>query len=154
MKRLWLLSVATISLVLMAAQEAEPPGFQQWTPVSLKPYEQRMHEDAAADPHHFAVQQIADFPNDSFLVVHREADGPPEWHETQADVFFVQSGSATLIIGGTLLNGETVAPHEKRNGTIRWGLEKAFSWGCGPYSSQGTSSAFVGKRARVQLFCG
>ena len=51
MKRLWLLSVATISLVLMAAQEAEPPGFQQWTPVSLKPYEQRMHDDAAADPH-------------------------------------------------------------------------------------------------------
>jgi mannose-6-phosphate isomerase-like protein (cupin superfamily) len=88
-----------------------------------------MHDDAAADPHHFAVQQIADFPNDSFLVVHREADGPPEWHETQADVFFVQSGSATLIVGGMLVNGETVAPHEKRNGTIQGGVPKKLSAG-------------------------
>jgi mannose-6-phosphate isomerase-like protein (cupin superfamily) len=129
MRRLWLLSAMTIPLLLMAAEEAAPPGFQQWSPASLKPYEQKMHDDATADPHHFAVQQIADFPNDSFLVVHREADGPPEWHETQADVFFVQSGSATLIVGGMLVNGETVAPHEKRNGTIQGGVSKKLSSG-------------------------
>jgi len=129
MRRLWLLSAVTIPLLLMAAEEVAPPGFQQWSPASLKPYEQKMHDDAAADPHHFAVQQIADFPNDSFLVVHREADGPPEWHETQADVFFVQSGSATLIVGGMLVNGETVAPNEKRNGTIQGGVSKKLSAG-------------------------
>jgi hypothetical protein len=75
-----------------------------------------MRDDAAADLHHFAVQQVADFPRDSALLVHREGDGPPEWHETQADIFFVQSGTATLLMGGTLLNGETVSPHEKRMG--------------------------------------
>jgi mannose-6-phosphate isomerase-like protein (cupin superfamily) len=58
------------------------------------------------------------------LLVHREADGQPEWHETQVDVVFVQSGSATLIVGGTLVNGETVAPHEKRNGTIEGGVRQ------------------------------
>jgi len=129
MRRLWLLSAVTIPLLLMAAEEVAPPGFQQWSPASLKPYAQKMHDDAAADPHHFAVQQIADFPNDSFLVVHREADGPPEWHETQADVIFVQSGSATLIVGGMLVNGETVAPNEKRNGTIQGGVSKKLSSG-------------------------
>ena len=60
------------------AQEAAPPGFEQWTSASLKQYEQKMRDDAAADPHHFAVQQVADFPNDSALLVHREGDGPPE----------------------------------------------------------------------------
>jgi hypothetical protein len=62
------------------------------------------------------VKQLSDYPNEAFLLVRREADGPPEWHETQSDVFFVQSGSATLIVGGTVLKGETVAPHEKRHG--------------------------------------
>jgi hypothetical protein len=76
-----------------------------------------MHADATADPHHFAVELLADFPNDSAMLVHREFDGPPEWHELRFDVFFVQSGSATLVVGGTLVNGETVGPHEMRNGT-------------------------------------
>jgi len=104
-------------------------GFDQWTPASLKQYERKLREDAATDPHHFAVQQIADFPADSALLVHREADGPPEWHETQVDVFFVQSGSATLLIGGTLLQGETVGPHEKRNGTIQGGARRKLAAG-------------------------
>jgi mannose-6-phosphate isomerase-like protein (cupin superfamily) len=41
----------------------------------------------------------------------------------------VQSGTATLVVGGTLLNGETVAPHEKRNGTIEGGVHQKVSVG-------------------------
>jgi mannose-6-phosphate isomerase-like protein (cupin superfamily) len=41
----------------------------------------------------------------------------------------VQSGSATLVLGGTLLDAETVAPHEKRNGTIRGGVRQKLSVG-------------------------
>jgi mannose-6-phosphate isomerase-like protein (cupin superfamily) len=52
-----------------------------------------------------------------------------EWHETQADVFFVQSGTATLLLGGRLVNGETVAPHEKRNGSIFGGVRRKISAG-------------------------
>ncbi len=63
------------------------------------------------------------------MLVHRESDGQAEWHETQADVFFVQSGSATLLVGGTLMNGETVSPHEKRNGTIQGGARRKLSAG-------------------------
>jgi mannose-6-phosphate isomerase-like protein (cupin superfamily) len=72
------------------------------------------------------VELLADFPNDSAMLVHRESDGPPEWHETQVDV---QSGSATLVVGGTLVNGETVGPHEKRNGTIQGGMRRKLSAG-------------------------
>ena len=63
------------------------------------------------------------------MLVHREADGQIEWHETQIDIFFVQSGSATLVVGGTYLNGETVAPHEKRYGTIQDGTRQKLSAG-------------------------
>ena len=129
MKRLWLLCTLAVPLLVVVAQEGAPPGFEQWTTASLKQDGQKLHTDATADPHHFAVELLADFPNDSAMLVHRESDGQAEWHETQADVFFVQSGSATLLVGGTLVNGETVSPHEKRNGTIQGGVRRKLSAG-------------------------
>jgi len=129
MRRAWLLPLLTISMLMLTAQETGLGGFEQWTSASLVKLNESMGEDAANDPHHFAVRQLADFPNDSFLQVRRQADGPVEWHETQVDVFFVQSGSATLLLGGTLVNGETVAPHEKRNGTIQGGVRRKISAG-------------------------
>ncbi|HVH71632.1 MAG TPA: cupin domain-containing protein, partial [Candidatus Dormibacteraeota bacterium] len=59
----------------------------------------------------------------------RIADGQPEWHETEADVFIVQSGTATLLVGGTLVGGETTAPHEKRNGRIEGGIRQKLAAG-------------------------
>jgi len=41
----------------------------------------------------------------------------------------VQSGTATLLVGGTYVNGETVAPHEKRNGTIQGGVRQKLAAG-------------------------
>ena len=123
------------SLVLLVfasaipAEEDAPSGFNQWTPQSLQPYMNEMIAEAPSDPHKFSVRQLADYPNDSFLFVHREADGQVEWHETQADVFFVRSGSAVLLLGGRLFNGETVGPHEKRNGTIEGVVRRRISAG-------------------------
>jgi len=119
---LWM--VATFGLVV-TAEEAPPAGFEQWTASSLKPELVKLAAEAPTDPHRFAVRQLADYPNDSFLLVHRAGDGQVEWHETQADIFLVLSGSATLVIGGQLVNGETVGPHEKRNGSIIGGVHRS-----------------------------
>lgn len=108
---------------------AAPEGFKFWSAASVSQASHELIEQAASDPHHFAVQQLADFPNEAVLLVHRQADGQAEWHETQVDVIFVQSGSATLLVGGTLVNGETVAPHEKRNGTIEGGFRQKVTAG-------------------------
>jgi len=129
MKKLCLLALITIPLLAARSEEPVPAGFEHWTPTALQSATQALAADAVRDPHHFAVKQLSDFPNEAFLLVHREAEGQPEWHETQADVFFVQSGSATLVVGGTYLNGETVAPHEKRNGTIQGGSRQKLSAG-------------------------
>jgi len=129
MKRLCQLSLIAIPLLVVRSEEPIPTGFEHWTPATLQRATQALAADAATDPHHFAVKQISDYPNEAFLLVHREADGQVEWHETQGDVFFVQSGSATLIAGGTYLNGETLAPHEKRNGSIQGGARQKLSAG-------------------------
>lgn len=41
----------------------------------------------------------------------------------------MQSGSATLVVGGIMVGGETVEPHEKRNGTIEGGIRRKLSAG-------------------------
>jgi mannose-6-phosphate isomerase-like protein (cupin superfamily) len=127
-KTSFVLCVLIVLAMAVPAQDV-PSGFEQWTVSSLKPSLVAMTEEAPTDPHHFAVRQLADYPNDSFLWVHRAGDGQVEWHETQADVFFVQSGSATLVVGGQLVNGETVGPHEKRNGSIVGGVHRKLSAG-------------------------
>ena len=129
MKKLQLLALIAVPLLAVRSEEPTPQGFEHWTPAALQRTTQALAADAAADPHHFAVKQLSDYPNEAFLLVHREADGQVEWHETQGDIFFVQSGSATLVVGGSYLNGETVAPHEKRNGTIQGGTRQKLSAG-------------------------
>jgi mannose-6-phosphate isomerase-like protein (cupin superfamily) len=129
MRKICCLCLITIPVLALSAQSTSPEGFKFWSLASMNQIAQHLSSEAAHDPNHFAVQQLADFPNESLLLVHREADGQPEWHETQVDVVFVQSGSATLLVGGTLLNGETVAPHEKRNGTIQGGVRQKVSAG-------------------------
>jgi mannose-6-phosphate isomerase-like protein (cupin superfamily) len=118
----YVLALAPLSIV--APQATSPGAFQFWPASTMNQISQTLTLTAASDPHHFAAQQLGDFPNEAILFVHREADGQPEWHETQVDLVFVQSGSATLIVGGTLINAETVAPHEKRNGTIEGGVRQ------------------------------
>ena len=129
MKKLWLVFLIAIPFLGVRSEEPVPQGFEHWTLANLQHAAQALGAEAATDPHHFAVKQLSDFPSEAFLLVHREADGQVEWHETQVDVFFVESGSATLVVGGTLVNGETVALHEKRNGTIQGGTRQKLSAG-------------------------
>src|SRR5215469_17484177 len=129
MKKTCMLSLLLIPFQAVTSQEPGFDGFKHWTPAALNQVNQTLAKDAPSDPHHFAVQLLSDFPNDAFMLVHREADGQPELHETQVDVIVVQSGSATLLVGGNLVNAETVAPHEKRNGSIQGGSRQKLSAG-------------------------
>jgi len=63
----------------------------------LRTLDKTLAAKSASDSHHSAAQVISDYPNDLYMAAHREADGVPELHETQADVFFVESGTATLV---------------------------------------------------------
>ena len=129
MKKLWLLSLIVIPFFGVQSQAPAPVGFEHWTPAELQTLGKTLATTAGADAHHASTKPLSDFPNDLFMLAHREADGQPELHEIQADVFVVESGSATLLVGGTLVNAETTAPHEKRNGTIQSGTRQKLSPG-------------------------
>lgn len=114
---------------LVVAQATAVEGFEHWTTTSIAAADQTLAATAASDPHHFSAKQLAGYPNEYFLLAHRVADGVPEWHETEVDIFFVQSGTASLLLGGALVGADNSAPHEKRNGTIQGGVRHKLSAG-------------------------
>lgn len=129
MRKFTLLAMFLVPLLPAKSDDPVPSGFEHLSAASVQSLAHALSSQAAADPRHLAVKQLSDFSNDTLLLAHREADGAPEVHETQVDVIFVQSGSATLVFGGTLLNSETVSPHELRNGTIQGGSRQKLSAG-------------------------
>jgi mannose-6-phosphate isomerase-like protein (cupin superfamily) len=110
-----------------AMPAGDPPGFFLWKSAELKGFAKtlapKMNEKKVA------TQTVANFGNYSFMVAHREGSGEAEYHAMQADIFFVQSGEATLVVGGELVDGKTTAPNEMRAASIQGGTEKKLAAG-------------------------
>lgn len=51
----------------------------------------------------------------------RDAPGEAEIHQTDTDVFYVLSGEATFVTGGTVPDARSTAPHELRGAAIEGG---------------------------------
>jgi mannose-6-phosphate isomerase-like protein (cupin superfamily) len=99
MKKLFLL-LLLIPVVALWVWAADPQGFKIWKSQELK---------AAAKS-----EMLADFGNHNARMTFRDNDGEVEIHENWTDVIVVESGEATLAIGGTPVNPKTTAPGELR----------------------------------------
>jgi mannose-6-phosphate isomerase-like protein (cupin superfamily) len=100
---------------------ADPPGFALWSASELKSIDKKLSEKV--DGQKFASQQLEKFGDHYTMLAHREGDGSVELHETEADIFVVESGAATLIVGGEMVGGKTTAPNEVRGTSITNGVE-------------------------------
>jgi len=60
-------------------------------------------------------------PGAQMLIVRRDRTGDVELHARFADEFVVQSGTATVLVGGTLEGGRDTASGERRGGKITGG---------------------------------
>jgi mannose-6-phosphate isomerase-like protein (cupin superfamily) len=60
---------------------------------------------------------------------HRNGLGGSEMHENDTHVFYVVDGTATIVIGGTLVESKTTAPGEIRGSSIQGGKEQVLSKG-------------------------
>ena len=113
-------------LMTTAAPEV-PEGFVIWPGGELKVYgtklAPKMNEGKVA------TERLATFGNHLAMIAHREGDGEAELHETQVDLFVVQSGEATLVIGGELERARTTAPGELRAPSIKGGSRRALAPG-------------------------
>ena len=118
-----------IALVMAAAAlpAGLPEGVGHWTSGELRGFEKILGPKINAQ--NVATQPLASYGNHSFLMAHRQGSGEAELHETQHDVMVVESGEATLVVGGTVVDQKTTAPHEIRGPSIRGGEQVALAAG-------------------------
>jgi uncharacterized RmlC-like cupin family protein len=77
-----------------------------------------------------ASETLGHWGNHLLLKTRRESsNGQAELHEKQSDLIVIQSGLATIIIGGTIVNGKTTAPNEIRGTSIEGGKRQALKAG-------------------------
>jgi mannose-6-phosphate isomerase-like protein (cupin superfamily) len=101
---------------------AGPSGFLVWPPADLKAYEKTLH--AKLDQNHSANERLPDLEGHTVLVVHREGTGLAETHEMAADFIYVISGEASVVVGGTMVDGKTTGPGEIRGASVNGGETK------------------------------
>lgn len=102
---------------------ADSAGIDLWKASELKSFEKKLAAkmDAKKTP---AAESLANYGNHNVSVIHREVSGEAELHKTQADLFVVQTGEATMVVGGTVVNPRTTAPNEIRGPSIKGGERK------------------------------
>jgi mannose-6-phosphate isomerase-like protein (cupin superfamily) len=110
-----------------AMPAGDPAGFHLWKAAELKAFAKTLAPKINASKS--ASQQLTSFANYSFMVGHREGAGEAEYHATQADIFVVESGEATLTYGGSLVDGRNTSPNEMRAASISGGIETKLSEG-------------------------
>src|SRR5215467_10041896 len=97
-----------IAIALLTAGFAmtagDPANFYQWKPSELKDLSKDL--STKLDAQKLASKVLATNGNYAFQLAHREGEGLAEYHVTQSDVFFVQSGEATLVVGGEVVDGK------------------------------------------------
>ena len=121
------IAIAAVMFAGLASPAGEPPGFTHWKSTELKMFSKGLRPKM--NDLKVATQQLTSFGNYSFMVAHREGPGQAEVHEKQADIFVVQTGEATLVYGGDMVDAKTTAPNELRGPSIKGGMEKKLSAG-------------------------
>src|SRR5581483_5270579 len=105
-----------IALLLLCAGFAlpagDPEGFHVWKAAELKSIGKSLAPKVGAN--HTATNPTPGIGNYSFITILRTGTADAEYHETQADVFVVETGEATLVIGGKLVDERSTSPTEKR----------------------------------------
>ncbi len=118
------LVVLVFAFLLTPVVQTEPPGFVRWSAAELA-----RRDDGLATrvgPDDSARETLADYgiPDRShrFRLLRRDGDGAPEQHEHIEDVVFVQSGNATLQVGGDMVS-PVGSNGEYRGDAITGGIE-------------------------------
>lgn len=98
---------------------ADPEGFAIWKGDAAKNAGKEL--SSKIDDQKFAFRPLGTYDNHLVGIAYREANGTAELHETQNDILVVESGEATLTVGGTMVEPKTVKPNEVRGTAIEGG---------------------------------
>jgi len=75
------------------------------------------------------IKEKADFGDHLLEISHREADGRAELHKAKADVIVIQTGTATLLTGGEVIDPVATGPNEIQGSGIKGGVKRTVAPG-------------------------
>jgi mannose-6-phosphate isomerase-like protein (cupin superfamily) len=107
-------------LVLTPIFAAGPDGFIMWKADDLKGYEKKLAPKMNSIKS--ANENLAKFASYLVEIVHREGDAEAETHVNNSELFFIVSGEATEIVGGTPVNNKTASPGEIHGSALNGGI--------------------------------
>ena len=111
-------------LLATAAIAALPAGYSHWTTAQLEEHARGLPAKMNTTVK-VATEPLGGWGNHSMSLVHREGPGEAELHETQADILFIRSGDAAIIVGGKIPNQRRTSAHEIRGASIEGGEKQA-----------------------------
>ncbi len=105
-----------------ALPAGDPPGFHQWKGADLKAIATTMAPKLPASG--YVGESYGTAETYSFTANLRRVSGGAEIHKKWTDVFVIQSGEATLLVGGTIPDGKEGRPGEIAGKAVVDGVEK------------------------------
>ena len=69
------------------------------------------------------IKEKADFGDHLLEISHRDANGRAELHQIKADVIVIQTGTATLVTGGEVIDPKDTGPNEVQGSGIKGGVK-------------------------------
>jgi mannose-6-phosphate isomerase-like protein (cupin superfamily) len=119
------LKVIVISLFATVSLLAASADVDVYSPQELQAISQKL----AARKTSFASEALSKYGNHYTMMAFREATGSAEVHETEADLFVVVEGHASIVTGGELVNKHTEKAGEVRGSSISGGQKHELAKG-------------------------
>jgi hypothetical protein len=108
-------------MLLLPLMAAEPSGYKYWSAAELKGLSKPLSNKS---DNKTSSENLGNFGRDHALMIHREASGIGELHETEADVIMVVSGTGAIVVGGTMPGSKSTAPGEMRAPSVEGGSKQ------------------------------
>jgi mannose-6-phosphate isomerase-like protein (cupin superfamily) len=114
-----------MALLLAACMAAAPADVDIYSTKDLKALTHSLADKKTP----FVSQNLKRYAGHYTMMAYREATGSSELHEHEADIFVIEEGAGTLVLGGKLVGAKTQKPGELRGTSIEGGERRTFEAG-------------------------
>ena len=109
MKKLVLLAIPSLMLLTAAG---DPKGFAIWKSHELQAFSTKL--SPKVNQQKIATETLADYGYYYTQMAHREGSGEAELHQNWNDIFVIESGEGTVVVGGSV-----DSPRDTGSGEVR-----------------------------------
>ncbi len=114
-------------VAMLAATAGWTADFTIWRASDIKAKENELAGKATTQ--RMASDTLEKYGNHLTMLAVRKGNGEPEIHDKMADIFIVETGEATLLVGGKANGAKETSPGELRGGTIEGGQKQKLAPG-------------------------